>query len=223
MAQVEIIRILDSPGRAPAGMAWDGQYLWLNDYESGMLYQLNQETGKEARSLLCAGIISGLTYDGHSLWQTRLDENWIQRLNPTKLDIDETVNIDGYGRLSDLTWDGQHLWVISQSEGRLLAVNPENAQVVSTFQVPAATTAVAYKNGGLWISYAHQMEYHPDTDSFEWIGEERHFYLAQINPINEMGMTRYALDFIPMGIEWVGQRLWVAHPATATLHEGQLT
>ena len=59
---LKILRVLDSPGRAPAGMAWDGTSLWLNDYESGTLYQLDLDSGKAAKSIQSAGVISAPTF-----------------------------------------------------------------------------------------------------------------------------------------------------------------
>lgn len=220
---LEVLRVLDSPGRAPAGMAWDGNSLWLNDYESGTLYQLDIESGKAAKSILSAGVISGLTWDGRSLWQTRLDENWLQRLNPAKHDIDQTVKIDGYNRLSDLSWDGEQLWVLSQDSGRLLNVDGETGQIINSFSVPEASTAISYHDGSLWIAYPDPMRYQAKTDSFDWVGEERHFYLAQIDSRNGFEKERVELSYLPMGAEWVDQRIWLAHPAAGNLYECELS
>lgn len=223
MLKLKVLRVLDSPGRAPAGMAWDGQHLWLNDYASGTLFKLDIERSKAAKSILSAGVISGLTWDGRSLWQTRLDESWLQRLNPAKNDIDQTVQIAGYNRLSDLSWDGELLWVLSQETGRLLKVNGETGQVLRSFSVPEASTTVSYLEGSLWITYPDPMRYQADTDSFDWVGEERHFYLAQIDASSGMERERIELNYLPMGAEWVNRRIWLAHPAAGNIYECELT
>lgn len=222
MLELKICRVLDSPGRAPAGLAWDGRTLWLNDYESSMLYQLDIESGQATKSILSAGVVSGLTWNGRSLWQTRLDENWLQRLNPAEHDIDQTVIIANHKRLSDLSWDGEQLWVLSQETGRLLKVDDENGRVINSLPVPVASTAVTHYGGSFWVTYPDRMRYRAETDSFDWIGEERHFFLAQIDSTSGMELGRIELGYLPMGAEWVNQRIWLAHPAAGNIYEYEL-
>jgi hypothetical protein len=222
MSELKMRRVLDSPGRAPAGLAWDGRTLWLNDYESGMLYQLDIESGRATQSILSAGVVSGLAWDGRSLWQTRLDENWLQRLNPAKHDFDQTLIIANHKRLSDLSWDGEQLWVLSQETGRLLKVNGESGQIIRSITVPEASTAIAHLDGTFWITYPDPMRYQSETDSFEWVGQERHFFLAQIDSTSGREMDRIEISYLPMGAEWVNQRIWLAHPAAGNLYEYEL-
>lgn len=223
MSELKVRRVLDSPGRAPAGMAWDRHNLWLNDYESGTLYQLDIDSGKATKSILSAGVVSGLTWDGQSLWQTRLDENWLQRLNPAKHDIDQTVKIAGYNRLTDLSWDGEQLWVLSQNIGRLLKVDSKTGRVIITFPIPEASTAISCHEGSLWITYPDPMKYQAETDSFDWVSEERHFFLAQVDWTSGKEKGRIELSYLPMGAEWVDQRIWLSHPAAGNLYECELT
>ncbi len=219
MSHLELIRILDSPGRAPAGLAWDGRNLWLNDYQDGSLYRLDADSGKSLNSLLCAGVISGLTWDGKSLWQTRLDESWLQRMNPVSLDIDQTISVEPFERLSDAAWDGHRLRVISQSTGQLLALNPDDGQIEDSLVIPQAATAVTFHEESIWLAYPHQMEFRSETGGFEWLGEEQHFYLLQLDPTGGAELARYELDFLPMGLTWKEQSLWLSQPAAALLHE----
>jgi hypothetical protein len=219
MSQLELLRILDAPGRAPAGLAWDGQSLWLNDYQDGLLYRFDVDSGKPLNSLLCAGVISGLTWDGESLWQTRLDENWLQRLNVEGLDIDQTLPVESYERLSDAAWDGSRLRVISQSTGRLLTLNPDDGRIEDSMPIPQAATAVTYHEGSLWLAYPHQMVFRPETGSFEWLNKEQHYYLLELDPTSGSELARYELDFLPMGLTWKDLSLWLSQPAAALLHE----
>jgi hypothetical protein len=222
MSQLELLRVLDSPGRAPAGLAWDGQNLWLNDYQDGLLYRFDTDSGKPLDSLLCAGVVSGLTWDGESLWQTRLDENWLQRLSPVGLDIDQTLPVETCERLSDVAWDGDRLRIVSQSIGQLLTLNPDNGQIENYIPIPQAATAVAYHEGTLWLAYPHQMVFRPETGGFEWVSEEQIYYLLQLDPANGSELARYELDFLPMGLTWKDQNLWLSQPAAALLHEFKL-
>jgi len=219
MSQLKLLRVLDSPGRAPAGLAWDSQYLWLNDYQEGFLYRFDTSSGKPLKSLLCAGVISGLTWDGESLWQTRLDEKWLQRLNVKGLDIDQTLTIKTYERLSDVAWDGRRLRVISQSAGLLLTLNPDDGRIEDSMPIPLAATAITYHEGALWLAYPHEMVFQPETGSFEWLDEKHRYFLLQLHPTSGSELARYELDFLPMGLTWQDQNLWLSQPAAALLHE----
>ena len=172
--------------------------------------------------MLSAGIISGLTWDGGSLWQTRLDENWIQRLNPNSQDIDQTIAVAGYGRIADVTWDGRTMWAISQQEGKLVAFQPESGDAKLTFEAPPASTGLSYHNDSLWLCHASEMTYNPQTDSFDWQSEDHHYYLSQINSVNGKLLSRVELNFLPMGIEWIADQVILSSAATGQLFVGEL-
>ena len=65
----------------------------------------------------------GLTWDGHSLWQSLFDQEMIRRINPQTNDFDETIILEGRGWLSGVAWDGRRLWVVAQQNGLLLSID----------------------------------------------------------------------------------------------------
>jgi hypothetical protein len=221
--KVRVVKTLDLPIQTPAGLAWVKRNIWLNDYSTGELCQINLETGVVIRSLQCPGVVSGLAWDGEFLWQTRMDEDWVQRINPELLDFDLTLSISTGERLTDVTWDGVQLWVTSQTKGKLLAIDPATGQERGSIKIPLATTALAYDEDKLWISYAHEMEYDSKTDSFAWIGSEKRFYLGQIDPQNGQMSARYRLDFLPTGLAWKDGQLWLSNSHNGTIMICELT
>ena len=215
--QLHIVKTVDVPVQTPAGLAWSKSDIWLNDYSTGELYQINIETGEIINSLLCPGVVSGLAWDGQFLWQTRIDEDWIQRINPESLDFDLTLPISAASRLTDVTWDGGQIWVTSQTQGKLVAIDPVTGQERNSIKTPLATTGLDYYNGQLWISYAHEMEYNPKTDSFAWISDEQQFLLGQIDPKNGRMSAQYRLDFLPAGLAWHDKFLWLSNSNNGTI------
>ena len=47
----EIIKSFDTPGSYPTGLTFDGENIWLADYQTDLLYCLNPESGKLIRSI----------------------------------------------------------------------------------------------------------------------------------------------------------------------------
>lgn len=45
-----IINSFPSPGPMPAGLAWDGSFLWCAEYSSGKVFKLNPSTGAKVDS-----------------------------------------------------------------------------------------------------------------------------------------------------------------------------
>ena len=64
-----VVASFASPGSSPAGLAWNGQYLWNGDYETHRIYKLNPSTGSVITSFSSPGVYPfGLAWDGQYLW-----------------------------------------------------------------------------------------------------------------------------------------------------------
>lgn len=216
MTELEIIGEFAAPGPAPAGLAWDGEDLWNADFRAGRIYRLEPQTGRLVDSLLCPGVVSGLTWDGTSLWVSIMDEGWLRCINPATHDIDRNVEVEEAGRLAGLTWDGEALWAVSQRHGRLLAVDRETGDVMQTLEVPVAGGGLAYREGRLWLGAPLGMRFNPETFDFEWAGQ-RAFQLLAIEAASGRTAQRLDVDFLPMGLAWVGSELWLARTRPAGL------
>jgi glutamine cyclotransferase len=208
--ELYLVDTLRIPKSSPAGLALAGQYIWLNDYASGELYQISIENGEIVNSLRCPGVISGLTWDGRNLWQTRMDEDWLQRINPETLDFDLTLPLSEGSRLTDVAWDGLQLWVILQAKGTLFAIDAESGNSNKSIQVPVATTAIDIDNGYIWIRYPDKMKHDSRADNFTWVSKERTFKLAQLSPKNGQFLAHYRLEFLPTGLAWHEDHIWLS-------------
>lgn len=222
MPELTIVASYDAPGRGPVGLAWDGRFLWNADYTAGAIFRLDPATGKQLGSLVCPGNLSGLAWDGRALWQSLHEAGWLRRINPETNDFDQTIVVHDYGWLSGLAWDGRHLWAVSQQKGRLVALDIESGDVVHTIPAPVAGGGVAYHDGSLWLGLAYPMTFDEQTEQFEWVGDEQHYAVLQLDPANGREIGRYPLDFLPMGLAWVNGELWLSHAGQRKLHRAQL-
>lgn len=223
MAQLTFLDSLNAPGGGPVGLTWNGRFLWNTDFTTGRIYRIDPTTGEHDIELACPGNLSGLTWNGRDLWQSLHDGGTLRRINPETNDFDQTIMVHDHGWLSGVTWDGEKLWAVSQQHGKLFAIDPESGDVLRTLPAPVAAGDLAYKDDTLWLGYAHTMRFDPVYEQFEWESDEQHFFLAQIDPADGAILEKYPLDFVPMGLTWANDDLWLAHVASRTLHRAQLT
>ena len=226
MTTLTIVRELTAPGSAPAGLAWDGVHLWNADYGAARIFQLDISTPDAGKliptdTLLCPGALSGIAWDGHALWQAIHNDGALRRLNPAAHDIDQELPIK-HGWLAGLAWDGRWLWAVAQQEGQLLAIDPQNGQVQRALPAPVAAGGLDFHDGYLWLGFPDRMIYDPVSESFDWATAQARFALAQIDPADGHEANRFALDFLPMGLAWVGDTLWLAHTRQRKLLQAKL-
>lgn len=217
---MEISRGIPSPGVGPAGLAWDGEGLWCADFRDGRLYRLLPASGEVLVSVLCPGVPSGLAWDGQHLWQVVMDEGWLRAYNPASHDFDRTIVVEEGGRLAGATWDGQYLWLVSQERGLLLALDPESETVERTIAVPVAAGGLAHREGELWVAAPQRMRFDAHH-GFEWQSGERTFVLIRLEASSGREVERRRLDFLPLGLAWVGEQLWFSNARRRELCVGK--
>jgi hypothetical protein len=222
MATLTILDSYDAPGRGPAGLAWDGRYLWNADYTLAKIMSIDLEHITVQQTLICPGSLSGLAWDGRALWQVLHMEGWARRINAATNDFDQTLDIAGDDWLSGVAWDGEQLWFASQQKGQLLAVDPLNGAIRRTIAGAVAAGGLTYHNGALWLAYPYPMVFHQGEDYFDWQGDEQHYALVEVDPVDGRVLAHHELDFLPMGLAWVGDDLWLAHARAAKLYRARL-
>lgn len=221
MTLLEIVDELPAPGPGPTGLAWDGEHLWNADFRSGRLYCLEPATGAVVDSLLCPGVLSGLAWDGERLWQGLVDETWLRCINPLSHDLDRTLVVEGATRLGGVAWDGGQLWVVDQA-GALLAVATEQQPPVQQYAAPPGGGGLAWRDGQLWLGAPLYMRYEPRSGSFTWNTTEQRFAVLVIDAASGEERGRYPLSFLPLGLAWDGDDLWLSHSVQGRLYRARL-
>lgn len=223
MGRVEIVESFESPGRGPVGLCYDGRFLWNADFSGGKIYRIDPETMESDVELVCPGNLSGIAWDGRSLWQSLHDGGTLRRINPETNDFDQTIMVWEHGWLSGVAWDGEHLWAASQQHGKLFKLDRQSGDVLATIPAPVAGGGLDYHDGSLWLGIAYPMTFDPLYEQFNWEGEEQHFAILRLDPATGAEQARYDLDFVPMGLAWIGDNLWLSHVAERKLHRAHLT
>ena len=221
MATLQIESIYDSPGTGPVGLAWNGRYLWNTDYAKGKIFRIDPETGEYDIELVCPGNLSGLTWDGRSLWQSLHDGGTLRRINPETNDFDQTIMVWEHGWLSGLAWDGANLWANSQQHGKIFCLDCESGETIRTIQSQSVGGGMTYKDGSLWLSIAHPMQFNETYNHFEWAGDQQ-FALLEIDADTGTEKQRIEMKFLAMGLAWTDTHLWLAHSGEAKLYKATI-
>jgi hypothetical protein len=219
---VRIVAEHDAPGGGPAGLAWDGQQMWLADYREGAIFRLNPRAEVVGR-LWCPGNLSGLTWDGRWLWQAVFDEGLVRSLDPVTTDFDQTHDLRAYGWLSGLAWDGTGLRVVAQQTGDILTVEPASGAVRKRLVGPVAIGDIDYREGVLWISVALSMAYIVG-EGFHWLEDDPSYALVQMDAATGREITRHTMPGLYTGLAWADDgHLWLASAAEGKLYRAAVT
>jgi hypothetical protein len=92
---------------------------------------------------------------------------------------------------------------------------------VRQLEIPVAAGGVAFREGTLWLSYPDRMTY--SAGQFRWTSDEQRFALAQLDPQSGRQLARYDMDFLSLGLAWVGDDLWLSSAAQRQLYRAVIT
>lgn len=213
-----VLKVLDVPGSDPdaAGLAWDGQRLWVADFTTEMLYQLDPQTGAVLKTLEAPGtdeLPIALTWDGSALWVATLGEleDKLYRVNPNNGQVWKSLavpaEVSAMGTVDGLGWDGSALWLADGTEQKLYKLAPSSGDVLEQFALNFAPAGLAW-----------------DGQSF-WISSQDSQHLWRFDP--SRGPAQQELELpeslaIPDALAWDGEALWVVDLAFQKLYRLKL-
>ena len=207
--QVEIdlavLAVRQLPEGAPAGLAWDGFYLWLSDSSTETISQLTADGQVINTFSSPCGDPLDLTWDGSYLWIIDAWGSDGQGNILYKVDTSGTV-ITSFNLPADistgLTWDGNFLWAADGTNGRIVKIHPDTGEVITSFDSPGPNPrGLAWDGQYLWnADWAEQVIYKIDTEG------------SIINAFPSPGSG-------PMGLAWDGAYVWCVDLNSYTLFQ----
>ena len=105
-----VLKTVPAPTPSPAGLAWDGEYLWCVDDIHRKLIRFDPKDGTTIDEYPSpAGSPQGITFDGEYLWVSDRSKDEIYMVNPQNGNV--IIIADAPGKYSrDLCYDGKNLW-----------------------------------------------------------------------------------------------------------------
>jgi hypothetical protein len=158
----EVLKVFDTPGQFPTGLAFDGKNIWMADRKAQILYCIDAADGSVLRALPSPAYWpSGLAWDGEALWCADvkgglpLQENYqglIYRIDPENGNILKVISAPT-PRPRDLAWDGRYLWCVDDAAREIIQFSPDDGTTIVTLRAPANDPrGLAYDGQYLWVS-----------------------------------------------------------------------
>lgn len=149
----DVLKVIDTPGPCPKGLAFDGKNLWVADAFTDRIYSIEADTGKVIKSFETPGYDpEGLAWDGECLWHIDSGENLLYRLDinsGTPIKIVESSTSDP----RDIGWDGKFVWIVDHKKDVLMKVSPVDGAAVKFFAAPVKDSAgLAFDGKYLWVT-----------------------------------------------------------------------
>ena len=227
-----VIESFAAPGYDPAGLTYDGSYLWLSDWQEGMIYRIRPFDGFVVASFEApgaplaplgvdaepAGIIptinpaspGGLAWGDGALWVACLSDGKIYKVNPYVAPSDpnhvlaelENGAFDPFA----LAYGGGYLWVSDLATGMIHKVSPHTGVVVSSIDAPGVAPHSVI--GPLGIVLVAPMGLTWD-DGFLWVATGSTLYKLEPNT-GAVVASIASPGTSPFGLAFDGRYLWNA-------------
>jgi transglutaminase-like putative cysteine protease/glutamine cyclotransferase len=169
----KVVRAFPLPCSFGTGLTFDGDYLWVADYKTDLIYKLDPESGEVVHKIPSPGFWPmGLAWDGTYLWNVDRGQNRIFQIDPEDGTVVRTINSPGRDP-EGLTWDGTTLWLGDARANKIMKIDLSDSDgtAVKEFDGPArSVNGLTWDGLYLWSSDRNRDEiYMIDPESGEVI------------------------------------------------------
>jgi transglutaminase-like putative cysteine protease/glutamine cyclotransferase len=187
-----LLESFNTPYSSPAGLTFDGKFLWIADFKADKLSCVNPETGEIIKEISSPGFWpAGLAWDGESLWNVDRKKKKICKINPEDGSIIFVIDAPSENP-EGLTWDGNTLWVCDSKSKEIMKIDMSDGTAIEKFTAPAnSAQGLAFDGKYLWCA--------------DRLSDE----IYMIDPKNgEVLMVVKSPGPYPRGLTWDGKYLW---------------
>jgi len=208
-SSVTLVTSIPSPCGGNNGLAWDGTYLWISDYDTRKAYQVDPATGAAVRSIPVPGTYpNGLAWDGSALWYVDSGGDTIYKLNPSDGTVLLSIPSPGH-RPGGLEFDGTDLWCCTTGTD-MASGGPDKIYRMTTSGVVVASFAA---KGEFPTGLAFDGQ-------FLWHADNVNNTIYKLHPANLSIVDSFpAPGDYPNDLAWDGRYLWVVDNDTDRLYK----
>ncbi len=153
---------VNAPGDYPSGLTWDGKHLWVTDFKTDKIYQIDKD-GKVIRYIESPAYWPvGLAFDGKYLWNSdakgqipqgdEYHNGKIYKIDPEDGTVLKTVPAPTPSP-AGLTWDGEYLWCVDDIHRKLIRFDPNDGTTIDEYPSPAGSPqGITFDGEYLWVS-----------------------------------------------------------------------
>jgi glutamine cyclotransferase len=127
-----VVSTIPAPGQGrDSGMAWAEGTLWVGEYRSRKIHQVDPETGKILRSIDSNRFVTGVSWVEGELWHATWEneESELRRIDPQSGEVQERLQMPAGAGISGLESDGAELFYCGGgNSGKVRAVRRPRAK-----------------------------------------------------------------------------------------------
>ncbi|MBI5475667.1 MAG: M6 family metalloprotease domain-containing protein [Ignavibacteriales bacterium] len=135
----------------PYGIAVDGDYLWLAEYNEMKIYKINKSTGAVVSSFSTSDVPTGLAFDGTNLWIAGLNTDQIYKTDVTGT-ILQTISVPtgpNSAYITGVAYENGHVWVSDRDNNRILDFDASTGSLISEYPEPTEVQSMSLGPRGL--------------------------------------------------------------------------
>jgi glutamine cyclotransferase len=204
----DVVHTIPAPASRCQGLTYDGNSLWVSDYQTDLIYEVSPVDGTVLNSFASPGsYIEGLAWEGTYLWAADNgggpgSSEMVYKIDPSSgatVDSFLAPNLWPHG----ITWDGQYLWMNDFAAKTIDKVDPATGQLISQLNAPGDhSIGLTWDGEYLWGNNF-------DTDS-----------LYRIDPVTGTIAAQVVSPHTnPRDMAWDGQYVWVLSWLSATIYQ----
>ena len=158
----EIQSSFSAPANYPSGLTWDGNHLWITDFQTDKIYKLDA-SGKVLKTIESPAYRPvGLAFDGKYLWCSdtkglipegdEYHRGKIYKIDPENGKILKVMAAPSSSP-AGITWDGKYLWCVDDIHRKLIQFDPNDGTTINEFKSPASgPQGITWDGKYLWVS-----------------------------------------------------------------------
>jgi glutamine cyclotransferase len=120
-----VLTTIPAPGGGGSGLAWAEGTLWMGQYRTRKIHQIDPRTGAVLRIIESNRFVTGVTWVDGELWHATLegDKSDLRRVDPQTGEVSEKLEMPPGVTVSGLESDGGDLFYCGgESSGKIRAV-----------------------------------------------------------------------------------------------------
>jgi hypothetical protein len=204
----DVVHYIPAPGSRCQGLTWDGDNLWVSDYDTDFIYKVSPDDGTVLESFPAPDeYIEGLAWDGTYLWAAENGGGPSEPSTIYQVDVSDGSVVHSFTPPGPwphgITWDGHNLWIDDFDTKMIDKVDPSTGQVLATIPAPG--------DGSIGLTW---------DGVYLWSDDFQTDSLYQIDPADGTVIRDVrSPDTNPRDLAWDGQYVWVLSWQAATIYQ----
>ena len=140
-------------GSGPAGIAFDGQCMWVANSQANTVSRINASTGALVGTYATGVWPRWVVFDGTNVWVTNGSDNTVSKFRASDGQLLGTYSA-GISP-NQACSDGTNIWVTNGTSNTVTKLRASDGQIVGTYTVGVDPEGVLFDGTNIWVASAY--------------------------------------------------------------------